>query len=58
MMASTTTLNGAFSEEFAKRKTWKIDEGLLAALVATIPDGSTVIELGAGMGRYVEEFVL
>ena len=54
-MMAIANLNGAFSEEFAKRKTWKIDEGLLAALVATIPAGSSVIELGAGIGKYVSE---
>lgn len=47
-------MTGAFDRAFAERKTWKINEPLLDAICATIPKGSSVIDLGAGIGRYVE----
>jgi hypothetical protein len=45
--------SGAFDTEFATRKNWKIDAGLLRALTAIIPQGSSVMDLGAGTGKYV-----
>jgi len=44
---------GAFSPEYARGKTWKVDEGLWNAVLATIPRGSSVLDIGAGIGRYV-----
>lgn len=48
--------NGAFAAEFAKGKQWKLDPGLWAALLETLPaPPCEVVDLGAGMGRYVVE---
>lgn len=44
---------GSFSHEFAEKKAWKTDEGLLAALLHVIPKGASVVDLGAGVGKYV-----
>jgi hypothetical protein len=49
--------SGAFSADFAAKrsKRHKIDEQLVAALTAIIPDGAHVLDLGAGAaGPYVE----
>lgn len=45
---------GAFTTQFAERKEWKIDAGLWAAITATIPQAARVIDLGAGVGKYVK----
>jgi len=44
---------GAFDANFARRKRWRVDPGLWRALTATIPAGATVVDCGAGLGRYV-----
>lgn len=49
------TIPGAFSREFAQRKDWKLQPGLLEAILATVPPGATILEAGAGIGRYVAE---
>lgn len=46
--------SGAFSAEFAAKKTWKLDQKLLDAILATLPGESLVVDLGAGVGRYVQ----
>lgn len=46
--------NGSFSTRFAKRKRWKLDEGLLAALRLTLTDAEFIADFGAGGGKYVE----
>lgn len=46
---------GAFSEQFASRKQWKLDDGLLRAILKVIPKDFTCVDLGAGVGRYVTE---
>lgn len=45
---------GAFSSAHAKKKEWKIDEGLWKAIQATIPQGLSVFDVGAGAGKYVQ----
>ena len=47
-------MTGSFSSRFARRKTWKTDKRLLAVLngLATRPD--QVLDVGAGIGLYVE----
>ena len=47
-----TKPNGAFTEGFAKRKKWKLNTGLAEGLSQIIP--STFVDVGAGIGRYVE----
>ena len=44
------TGNGSFTTEFAKKTTRKLDESLFEAIKAVLPRGSSVIDLGAGMG--------
>lgn len=50
---------GYFTTEFAKKKTWKLDERLFRAIKSLLeenadPDEHVIIDLGAGVGRYVE----
>lgn len=45
--------NGAFDARFAERKRWRVDDGLWAALRATLPAGVRVVDCGASVGRYV-----
>jgi len=47
-------MRGEFSREFAKKKTWKLDSNLCKGLLAVLPKGCSVIDIGAGIGRYVE----
>ena len=47
--------SGAFSQKFAKRKDWKLNEGLLDAICYAVPSGSSINDLGAGIGKYVTE---
>ena len=52
-------INGGFSEKFARNKKWKTDKGLLRAICEVIPQSTlgvrtSVVDLGAGAGRYVE----
>lgn len=53
---NTHITNGAFSTSFAKRKTWKINPGLQKALLAATNIGDYILDVGAGIGRYVEWF--
>lgn len=45
--------NGSFTADFAKWKQWRFDQRLWNAIVATIPIGDSVIDLGAGTGAIV-----
>lgn len=45
--------NGAFDSRFAERKRWRVDDGLWAALRATLPAGVRVVDCGASVGKYV-----
>ena len=44
---------GAFTADVAGRKRWRTDPRLLTALLGTLPRGATVVDCGAGGGRYV-----
>ena len=46
--------NGAFTHDFAAKKRWKLDEKLLEAIQEVLPLRSSVIDLGAGIGRTVQ----
>lgn len=46
-------MNGSFSPRYAKRKRWRVSVPLLYAICDTIPRGATVLDVGAGLGRYV-----
>jgi len=47
--------NGAFSEAFARKKTWKTDPGLASAIREVVDtfDTRVVADIGAGAGEYV-----
>lgn len=47
-------MNGAFSKEFASRKRWKLNSGLQNAIKEATEPGDMVLDVGAGVGRYVE----
>jgi hypothetical protein len=48
--------NGIFTERFARRRTWKLNEQLMDAMDSVIPAGLSVADIGAGAGMYVAEF--
>lgn len=56
-MKGVNVTNGSFSARFAKRKEWKVDETLFYAIRETIPNLSTVNDIGAGIGLYVQRLI-
>ncbi len=52
-MAKVDATTGIYTRRFAKRRTWKVDDNLLAAILATINEEWTIADLGAGVGMYV-----
>ncbi len=44
---------GSFSHQFAARKTWKLNDGLVRVLDHLTKPADTVLDVGAGVGRYV-----
>lgn len=54
-MSTAELRHGSFSREFAERKRWKLDQGLFNALLGILPQKTLVLEMGAGIGRYVTE---
>jgi hypothetical protein len=53
-------MSGAFSRDFAEKKKWKTDEGLMRVLRylcdEKLPEHGRVIDIGAGVGKYVQWF--
>ena len=49
------TMKGIFSARLQRRrKSRKVDKSLIAAIQAVVPGGSSIIDLGAGVGQYVQ----
>lgn len=44
---------GVFSSRYAKKKKWKLNEGLQRAVMTLIQPGQSVVDVGAGIGKYV-----
>lgn len=46
--------NGAFSNRFARKKQWKLDPGLCKAIEHFHEPDQSIVDIGAGVGKYVE----